>query len=95
MLSCPGFDKFPLGAAAPEDASEDGSAVPLPNLSNRLNPNNLHYDSDLAERYRRMSKGEKEALWAADRLLGGPNGEFDPVLQVCLPAASVDLNLLI
>ena len=37
------------------------------NLSNRLNPNNIHYDAELAARYKRMSKPEKEALWARDR----------------------------
>ncbi|KAK9861500.1 hypothetical protein WJX84_010917 [Apatococcus fuscideae] len=44
--------------------------LPLPavNLSNRLNPNNVHFDTALAARYKRMGKAEKEALWAADRL---------------------------
>ncbi|KAK9817566.1 hypothetical protein WJX74_007823 [Apatococcus lobatus] len=44
--------------------------MPLPavNLSNRLNPNNVHFDTALAARYKRMGKAEKEALWAADRL---------------------------
>lgn len=44
--------------------------MPLPavNLSNRLNPNNVHFDTTLAARYKRMGKAEKEALWAADRL---------------------------
>ena len=37
------------------------------NLSNRLNPNNVHFDRQLAAQYKHMSKHEKEALWAADR----------------------------
>jgi hypothetical protein len=41
--------------------------MPAVNLSNRLNPNNIHYDRELAARYKRMSKPEKEALWARDR----------------------------
>eukprot|EP00951_Prasinocladus_malaysianus_P023261 scaffold197132_cov48-Prasinocladus_malaysianus.AAC.1 len=36
-------------------------------LSNRLNPNNVDFDPVLAERYKRMSKLEKEMLWASDR----------------------------
>jgi len=36
-------------------------------LSNRLNPNNCYFDAELVERYRRMSKMEKEMLWALDR----------------------------
>ena len=52
-------------------AGEDPSAhmpgeAPLPavNLSNRLNPNNIHYDRVLAAQYKNMTKLEKEALWA-------------------------------
>ena len=41
--------------------------MPAVNLSNRLNPNNVHFDRQLAAQYKRMSKHEKEALWAADR----------------------------
>ena len=41
--------------------------MPAVNLSNRLNPNNVHFDRPLAAQYKRMSKHEKEALWAADR----------------------------
>ena len=43
------------------------SLLPAVNLSNRLNPNNMHYDKDLAEMYKNMTKAEKEALWADDR----------------------------
>lgn len=43
------------------------SLLPAVNLSNRLNPNNMHYDKDLAEMYKNMTKAEKEALWANDR----------------------------
>lgn len=43
--------------------------MPAVNLSNRLNPNNIHYDRVLAAQYKRMSKPEKEALWAQDRLM--------------------------
>mmetsp|Transcript_29893 Transcript_29893/g.76118 ORF Transcript_29893/g.76118 Transcript_29893/m.76118 type:complete len:715 (-) Transcript_29893:592-2736(-) len=65
---------------------EDMPPEPAINLSNRLNPNNVHYDKELAARYKRMNKAEKEALWAQDRamqqmqnqttaaaLLGGPD----------------------
>lgn len=41
--------------------------LPAINLSNRLNPNNMYYDRDLAELYKNMTKAEKEALWADDR----------------------------
>ena len=41
--------------------------LPAINLSNRLNPNNMHFDKDLAELYKSMTKAEKEALWADDR----------------------------
>ena len=47
--------------------SQDDLAMPAVNLSNRLNPNNIHYDRELAARYKRMSKPEKEALWSRDR----------------------------
>ena len=43
--------------------------MPAVNLSNRLNPNNIHFDRLLAAQYKRMSKPEKEALWAQDRLM--------------------------
>ena len=46
---------------------QDDLALPAVNLSNRLNPNNIHYDRELAARYKRMSKPEKEALWSRDR----------------------------
>ena len=51
-------------------AGLEPTELPLPavNLSNRLNPNNVHFDTALAARYKRMGKAEKEALWAADRL---------------------------
>jgi hypothetical protein len=48
-------------------ASQDDTPIPAINLSNKLNPNNIHFDRELASRYKRMSKAEKEALWAADR----------------------------
>jgi len=48
---------------------QDDAAMPAVNLSNRLNPNNIHYDRVLAAQYKRMSKPEKEALWAQDRLM--------------------------
>ena len=51
----------------PESCAQDDLAMPAVNLSNRLNPNNIHYDRELAARYKRMSKPEKEALWARDR----------------------------
>ena len=43
------------------DSSSDGDDAPLPavNLSNRLNPNNVHFDRELAALYKRMSKHEK------------------------------------
>lgn len=50
-----------------EEESDDDSLMPAVNLSNRLNPNNVHFDRQLAAQYKRMSKHEKEALWAADR----------------------------
>ena len=48
-------------------ALQDDLALPAVNLSNRLNPNNIHFDRELAARYKRMSKPEKEALWSRDR----------------------------
>ncbi|GIL69844.1 hypothetical protein Vretifemale_639, partial [Volvox reticuliferus] len=48
---------------------EDLPPEPAVNLSNKLNPNNIHYDRELAARYKRMSKAEKEALWAQDRAM--------------------------
>ena len=56
-----------LAAAGDEEESEDDLLMPAVNLSNRLNPNNVHFDRQLAAQYKRMSKHEKEALWAADR----------------------------
>eukprot|EP00803_Ostreobium_quekettii_P006304 evm.model.scf_1230.2 EVM.evm.TU.scf_1230.2 scf_1230:33987-46976(-) len=55
-----------------EHGAEEGAPytvdeMPQLNLSNRLNPNNVHFDGNLANRYKRMSKQEKEALWAEDR----------------------------
>ncbi|PRW60572.1 Flowering time control FPA isoform A [Chlorella sorokiniana] len=49
--------------------SDDGGAMPVPNLSNKLNPNNIHYDAELAERYKHMNRREKDLMWAADSLL--------------------------
>lgn len=54
-------------AGGEEEESDDDSLMPAVNLSNRLNPNNVHFDRQLAAQYKRMSKHEKEALWAADR----------------------------
>ena len=50
-------------------AAEAGDAALLPttNLSNKLNPNNIHYDREAASQYKTMSKADKEALWAHDR----------------------------
>lgn len=41
--------------------------MPAVNLSNKLNPNNMHFDKRLAEQYKYMSKTEKEMLWQQDR----------------------------
>lgn len=41
--------------------------MPAVNLSNKLNPNNMHFDKHLAERYKYMSKTQKELLWQQDR----------------------------
>ena len=48
------------------DSSSDGDDAPLPavNLSNRLNPNNVHFDRELAAMYKRMNKHEKVRLSA-------------------------------
>lgn len=35
----------------------------------RLNPNNLHFDPVLAERYKALSRREKDLLWAKDQLM--------------------------
>jgi hypothetical protein len=43
------------------------SFIPAVNLSNKLNPNNMHFDNRLAEHYKYMSKAEKELLWQQDR----------------------------
>ena len=56
-----------VAAGGEEEESDDDSLMPAVNLSNRLNPNNVHFDRQLAAQYKRMSKHEKEALWAADR----------------------------
>lgn len=53
---------------------EETPAEPAINLSNRLNPNNIHYDRELAARYKRMTKAEKEALWAQDRAIQALSG---------------------
>ncbi|KAL4447429.1 hypothetical protein ABPG75_004648 [Micractinium tetrahymenae] len=50
-------------------AGSDDGLVPVPNLSNKLNPNNIHYDPALAERYKHMNRREKDLMWAADSLL--------------------------
>lgn len=55
-------------------AGEAGGAQPIPNLSNKLNPNNVHYDRDAAVHYKGMSKADKEALWATERLRDVPYG---------------------
>ncbi|GMH36204.1 hypothetical protein BSKO_04072 [Bryopsis sp. KO-2023] len=59
--------RFEDGMPAPDDGAFQMDEAPILNLSNRLNPNNIHYDSQLASRYKRMAKGDKEALWADDR----------------------------
>ncbi|KAL3134461.1 hypothetical protein ABBQ38_006317, partial [Trebouxia sp. C0009 RCD-2024] len=56
-----------LAGDGDEDESDDDSLMSAVNLSNRLNPNNVHFDRQLAAQYKHMSKHEKEALWAADR----------------------------
>ena len=38
--------------------------APNANLSNRLNPNNVNFDREMAAQYRNMNKTEKEMLWA-------------------------------
>mmetsp|Transcript_13838 Transcript_13838/g.24221 ORF Transcript_13838/g.24221 Transcript_13838/m.24221 type:complete len:1341 (-) Transcript_13838:1298-5320(-) len=48
---------------------DEAAPEPAINLSNQLNPNNVHFDKELAVRYKRMSKAEKEALWAQDRAM--------------------------
>ena len=35
----------------------------------RLNPNNVHFDPELAERYKALSRREKDMLWATDQLM--------------------------
>ncbi len=35
----------------------------------RLNPNNVHFDPALAERYKALSRREKDMLWATDQLM--------------------------
>ena len=35
-------------------------------LSNKLNPNNIYFDPVLAERYKRMTKAEKDTIWVQD-----------------------------
>ena len=42
--------------------------LPTANLSNKLNPNNVHYDREAAVHYKTMGKADKEALWAHDRV---------------------------
>ena len=42
----------------------DPNAAPSINLSNRLNPNNIHFDRSMAEHYKALSKTDKEVLWA-------------------------------
>ena len=64
--SCYGTCRSPA-AGGDDEESDDDSLMPAVNLSNRLNPNNVHFDRQLAAQYKRMSKHEKEALWAADR----------------------------
>ena len=58
--------------------------MPAVNLSNRLNPNNIHYDRELAARYKRMSKPEKEALWARDREMQ----KQKVGTRICLPSTT-------
>ncbi|KAL4856776.1 Flowering time control protein FPA [Chlorella vulgaris] len=59
-----------VGSATSADGSgSDDGLMPVPNLSNKLNPNNIHYDAELAERYKHMSRREKDLMWAADSLL--------------------------
>lgn len=61
--------------------------MPAVNLSNKLNPNNMHFDKRLAEQYKYMSKTEKEMLWQQDRT------EQLQALQVGLePLAAVPLS---
>ena len=51
--------------------SVDPNAVPNANLSNRLNPNNVHFDRDMAAHYKALSKADKEMLWARHGHLPG------------------------
>lgn len=43
--------------------------MPSPNLSNKLNPNNMYYDRQAAMQYKTLSKVDREALWSHDRQL--------------------------
>lgn len=54
----------------------DTALMPTANLSNKLNPNNIHYDRDAAVQYKGLSKADKETLWAHDR------GRYDPLSGV-------------
>ncbi|GAB4821624.1 hypothetical protein N2152v2_008670 [Parachlorella kessleri] len=61
-----------LHQAAADDAAAAAAVASLqsvPNLSNRLNPNNVHFDPELAERYKALSRREKDMLWATDQLM--------------------------
>jgi len=62
------------------------SFIPAVNLSNKLNPNNMHFDKRLAEQYKYMSKAEKELLWQQDRT------EQLQALQVGLCGTSASLH---
>lgn len=60
-------------AAAKQDGKSGGSRttgglhdLAHLRLSNKLNPNNIYFDPVLAERYKRMTKAEKDTMWVQD-----------------------------
>lgn len=73
---------------------DEGPAEPAVNLSNRLNPNNIHYDRELAGRYKRMTKAEKEALWAQDRAMQQLSHASNAGGLVMSPSSALAGNML-
>ena len=72
LLCCARYAAVSTGAAFTVGCGRagelrDGVLLPTPNLSNKLNPNNVHYDRGAAAQYKTMSKADKETLWALDR----------------------------
>ena len=62
------------------------------NLSNRLNPNNIHFDPELAACYKRMSKPEKEALWSRDREMQKQQVRLEPAHAIA-PLCWLDVTV--